>query len=270
MAEKWKDNTKKWQQASEKWKNPLQKMKDKLDSGKSAIVKPTEAKILASAFNRVDSDNETFYRAGSDYKAEYEAKGIVTRIVQVYNGRDIVEEINNLSNDGKLKRLDLLGHASSQGLFFKEDINLGLDIRKVNLYSNKQVIQDVETAENLKISSPDAAVLSDINFAKFDYACRIEIHGCAAAGDVFGDGLDLFVKEFSILLFNAGKSAGVVIVHIGACKDISQYGYRHGTRVAYNNGKILSINGQYIYEEKGDIPDIVIKTALKQKYNIQE
>lgn len=111
----------------------------------------------------------------------------------------------------------------------------------------------------------DSRTIDEINFSNFTKNCKIEIHGCLTAHDMYVK--DNICEELSELLYEAGKKESVVIGHSekanpkinGSKTTIKQQDYRHGKRQVFNNGKIILTT-----YKKGRITYNDIKNALKK------
>lgn len=135
--------------------------------------------------------------------------------------------------------------------------------KQFNIYTNT-VSKTMDILIRDVVDKKDQYAVSDIKVAKFTNACKIEIHGCTAAGNTTVN--DNFCENLSEHLFAGGKKRVVVIGHSTKANPsingegktkITEQDYRHGTRRIYHNGKLIGT-----YTQKGRISAKVINEML--------
>jgi hypothetical protein len=163
--------------------------------------------------------------------------------------KDIVRIINE-SDDDDIQSLDLFTHGGPQALYLT---TASPDTKKLSrrfLHNASLYRTRAKMIFNWAAWTGGAALVGDIDFAKFAANAKIELHGCKGAET--NASTDNLAGDLSIRLHAAGKRNAVVIGHAdGANPNINGGGerfeeqdYRHGERVVLHNGTIVKVTKQ--------------------------
>lgn len=222
-----------------------------------------------------EKDNQVFWDSAFKIQQEHGKKiygwdGIQKRRA-VKAGFHIKNYINSQA-DESIQSIDFFTHGGHSGMYFKHGEDGGIlswekfqvDSKYKNFYRSES---DYENEAGIKKDTPQltlSASLEDINIAKFKDDARIEIHGCATAGESKTQNAEYnFASEFSRLLFEGGKENAVVIGHIGQAGPFYEEGSNYGDY--RQNYRVVFWNGEAVYEttEKGHIDQSVINLAIE-------
>ncbi|KAA1247984.1 hypothetical protein [Aquimarina sp. RZ0] len=231
----------------------------------NGITKTLELKVEYTRFlfhggAKKSSDNSAFHFASLNVKNDYNNDGTIIR-ESIKSAKEVVDKIN-AQEDNSIQSIDFFCHGDMLGLYF---------IVGASIYSNVSS-EDVES-KNLNASlylgkatrliqgsdlHDDSRVIQDIELSKFTNGCKIEIHGCLTAHDMYVK--DNICEELSELLYSEGKKKAVVIGHTERAnpniKDTKKWDekkkewiitkttnkeqdYRQGERKVFHNGKVI-------------------------------
>jgi hypothetical protein len=234
----------------------------------SVISVPVQRKVRLLLWGGASrpSDNDTFDYAkrnvAKDYKALDKNKYIVID-KRIAVAQDIVDHINAQDNNS-IRSLDIWTHGGSDALYLTTAEppppeseawirRRWYEVRRWGGHNSS--LYRSRTGRHLKavVWTSGSALLGDIEFGKFAENAKIEFHGCKTAADFKDE--DNIAADFSERLFKAGKTQSVVIGHsenavplIDNMKpipaNIPKQDYRHGLRVIYHNGKLVSTTKQ--------------------------
>jgi hypothetical protein len=241
-------------------------------------------------------DNNTFYNGMRRIRKAYEGDSVFDR--PIYSGDVVVANINEQTT-GSIQSIDFLCHGGPISLFFVnsklEDgtpfhtpmtwdysfndvyLNAKYDkkpriatireaIKKYrpnkvesNLYSSG--VTQTGAGVYSMIAGTSArdfnADLGEVDFSKFTNSAKVEIHGCRTAEHIIG--LGSFCKEFSALLFAAGRDRAVVIGHTLKSSPDEASDYRRGPRQCCHNGKVL-----FVYKDAGAVAKATIDKYIDE------
>lgn len=180
-----------------------------------------------------------------DYKSLNDAH-VVEVPQRILVAKDIVRIIN-ASDDDEIQSLDLFTHGGPQALYLT---TATADTKKLSrrfLHNCSLYRTRSRMIFNWAAWTGGAALVGDIDFAKFTVNAKIELHGCKSA---IADGsTDNLASDLSTRLYAAGKRHAVVIGHAdganpninGGGEKLEQQDYRHGERVVLHNGTIVKV-----------------------------
>jgi len=217
------------------------------------VISPWDRIIMASVNNKLTSHSNSFTKAASLLFSEYFSDGHMASVHGVHNGSEIISIINSKKNNS-IKSLDIISHSGPRGIWFAPNS----DGSKNNLYQSNAIMNDDNGSSNYSGS------IESIDFGKFSNDARIELHGCATAGDNYAEPNggpeytnDNIALDMSKSLYKAGKNKAYVIGHFHQSGPDAAGDYRQNTRVVYYNG-----NEVYKTTEKGNISHDKIQKAI--------
>ena len=224
-------------------------------------------KNLDGSINKIGvSDNSAFYFAAKNTIVGYKDFKFTGQLIKIKDSIQLVDKINS-QNDGSIHTLDILSHGTPYSLNFSLIKN-----ENCGLYSSKLAKKAVELYYTFSgfewyVFSQFSRDLNAINYNKFAFDARIEIHGCNTANDL-NLPLDTFVEKLSIYLYQSNKRHSVVIGHLtkatpninGSSTQVKEQDYRHGLRGVFHNGDLL-----FTTNIKGVIAYSDIQKKLKEK-----
>lgn len=214
------------------------------------------------------SDNSAFYYASLNVQKDYNNDGNIKHI-KIETAKQVVDIISN-QKGSSIQSIDFFSHGDMLGLYFIKGSSTNKTISQDDVKTNKlNSSLYLGSATRFVMGSDvgeDSKTISEIDFSKFSKSCKIEIHGCLTAHDMYVK--DNICEELSELLYNAGKTASIVIGHTekanpnikGSSTKNSEQDYRHGERQIFNNGKVISTT-----KRSGRITANEISKALKNK-----
>ncbi|WP_322101743.1 hypothetical protein [Paraburkholderia sp. J41] len=197
-------------------------------------------------------DNGAFEWAARNVIKDYKATDRGNFTIDSHHilvAKDIVTYINS-QDDDSIRSLDIFTHGGPQALYLT---TASPDTEKVFRYvfHNSSLYRTrIRMILNAAGWTEGSALVEEINFAKFATNAKIELHGCRTA-DAESD-TDNIVADFSTRLYEAGKTASIVIGHAdkanpnikGGGEKNDEQDYRHGQRVVFHNGKIIKVTRQ--------------------------
>lgn len=207
------------------------------------------------------ADNSAFYYASLNVMKDYGKDGVIIRKA-VDTAKKIIDLIEE-QEDNSIQSLDIFCHGSQVGLYFIKGASIYKDITSEEVEKQKLnsplAIGSFNNIFNRNLSGEDR-LISDINYNKFTYSAKIEIHGCntGASIDWFSI-INNICQDLSENLYDAGKENTVVIGHSTEAnpnlpttkrkknetdkewnkRKIEEQDYRHGERKVYNNGRVI-------------------------------
>jgi hypothetical protein len=197
-------------------------------------------------------DNSAFDFAARNVGKNYQALDNAQVVVvpqRVLVAKDIVRTINE-SEDDDIQSLDLFTHGGPEALYLT---TASPDTRKLArrfLHNASLYRTRAKMIFNWAAWTGGAALVGDIDFAKFTVNAKIELHGCKGA--ISNASTDNIASDLSLRLYAAGKRSAVVIGHAdganpninGGGEKLDEQDYRHGERVVLHNGTIIKVTKQ--------------------------
>lgn len=216
---------------------------------------------------KLSSHNSAFYFASLNVQKDYKNDGNIKHI-KIETAKQIVDTINN-QKESSIQSIDFFSHGDMLGLYFIKgsDINKNItqeDVEKNKLNSSLYLGSATRFVMGSNVGE-DSRTISDIDFSRFSKTCKIEIHGCLTARDMYVK--DNICEELSELLYDGDRTDSIVIGHTekanpnikGSSTKNSEQDYRHGERLVFNNGKVILTT-----KKTGRITANEITNALKK------
>lgn len=207
---------------------------------------------------------------GRDYTSLDREPRVAVTPQRIMVAKDIVRIIN-ACEDGDIQSLDLFTHGGPQALYLTtaspDTSKLSRRFRhNVSLYRTR-----ARLVFNWAAWTGGAALVGDIDFARFAVNAKIELHGCKGA--VTDGSTDNIAGDLSMRLHAAGKRYAFVIGHAdGANPNIHGGGerndeqdYRHGERVVLHNGKIVKVTKQQGHLDEQELERLATGDLLAWK-----
>lgn len=216
-------------------------------------------------------DNSAFEWAARSVIKDYKTsdKGNYDFVAQpIRVATDIVSYINR-QEDASIRSLDIYTHGGPQALYLttaSPDTNKALRY----VFNNSSLYRSrTRMVFNAAGWTEGSALVKDIKFSKFALNAKIELHGCKTADA--GSDTDNIAADLSERLFQAGKTASIVIGHAdkanpnikGGGEKLSEQDYRHGQRVVFHNGKIVKTTKQAGRLDERELESLVPKKEGK-------
>ncbi|MCD8418777.1 hypothetical protein J2Q11_13700 [Tenacibaculum finnmarkense genomovar finnmarkense] len=207
-------------------------------------------------------DNSAFHFASLNVMKDYNNDGNISRDA-ADSAKKIVNKINS-QTENSIQSIDFFFHGDMLGLYMIKGSSIYKDISSEDV-EDKNLNASLYLGKSSRFFKgsdlhKDSRVISDIDFSKFTKTCKIEIHGCLTAHNMYLK--DNICEELSELLYSNGKRKAVVIGHTeranpniknrkykdkktGKIIEIKtknrEQDYRQGERIIFHNGnKILT------------------------------
>lgn len=218
-------------------------------------------------------DNSAFEFAKANVVRDYKkADGGNFSIVEkrILVAQDIVAQIN-VQADDSIRSLDIWTHGGPHTLYMTTAdppppktsswVTRNLyELNKWGAHNSSLYRSRAKLILNAAGWTTGSALITSVNFAKFTKNAKVELHGCRTA-DTESDG-DNIAADLSLRLYEAGKTSSVVLGHAdkanpnirGGGEGLSEQDYRHGQRVMFSNGKVVTVIKQngHIAEPKAE------------------